>query len=256
MANKQNNDKIEYLKQVVFFIDILAFKDMVQGKNKKTANEIAVILQKINNFVDSDIFGKDTSKAVTQFSDSVILSFNYNKPSGLFYAILDLLHLQFEIFHGYNILIRGACCLGDAYHDDKYCFGQAVNESYLLQEKCAIYPRIIISEKIIEECAKHSIHENYNEESDIKQILKQDTDGYWYIDYFSYGVLISEMDEPEYWGYYMQEIKRNIEIGLINDNISIKQKYLWLKDKYNKALSDKLINFYENNYGIKLQKLL
>ena len=252
---KLNTHNIEYSKQVVFFIDILAFKDMIQGKNKRTEDEIALILKRINNFVDNKTFVKDNSKTVTQFSDSVILSFNYSKPSGLFYAILDMLHLQFELFHNNNVLVRGACYLGNAYHDENFCFGEAVNESYLLQEKCAIYPRIIISDDIIKKCATYSIHINYDEENDIKKLLKQDTGGYWYIDYFSYDVVDSEMDEPEYWGYYMQKIRKNIEGGLEEKNISIKQKYLWLKDKYNRALSETLINNYKKNFDIKLQKL-
>lgn len=53
----------------------------------------------------------------------------------------------------------------------------------------------------------------------------------------------------------MQKIRKNIEGGLEEKNISIKQKYLWLKDKYNRALSETLINNYKKNFDIKLQKL-
>lgn len=253
--NEQSTPNIEYSNQVVFFIDILAFKDMIQGEKKRTAEDIALILKRIKHFVDDDTFGKDNSKTVTQFSDSVILSFNYDKPSGLFYAILDMLHLQFELFHSNNVLVRGACYLGKAYHDNNICFGEAINEAYLLQEKCAIYPRIIISEDIIKQCATYSIHKYYNEEEDIKQLLKQDTDGYWYIDYLNYEVVNPEMDMAEYWGYYMQKIRTNINEGLAKQNISVRQKYLWLKDKYNKALSDTLIVNYDKNFGIKLERL-
>lgn len=101
-------------------------------EKKKTAKDIELILKRIKHFVDDDTFGKDNSKTVTQFSDSVILSFNYDKPSGLFYAILDMLHLQFELFHNNNVLVRGACYLGKAYHDINICFGEAINEAYLL----------------------------------------------------------------------------------------------------------------------------
>lgn len=253
--NNENSTNIEYSKQVVFFIDILAFKNLIQGKDKRTASDIALILKRINHFVDDETFGKDCSKTVTQFSDSVILSFNYDKPSGLFYSLLDILHLQFELFHSNNVLVRGACYIGNAYHDNEFCFGEAINEAYLLQEKCAIYPRIIISEEIIKQCAFYSIHLGYNEEADIKEILKQDTDGYWYVDYFSYDVLYTEMDEPEYWGCYMQKIRGNIMNGLTEQNISIRQKYLWLKDKYNNALTDLLIKRYKENFDVELKKI-
>lgn len=63
------------------------------------------------------------------------------------------------------------------------------------------------------------------------------------------------MDKPEYWGDYMQKIRTNINEGLSKQNISVRQKYLWLKDKYNKALSDILIVNYDQNFGIKLERL-
>ena len=52
----------------------------------------------------------------------------------------------------------------------------------------------------------------------------------------------------------MKKVREFIIKGLKTKDISIKQKYLWLKDKYNTALKDDLVTKYQNEYSISLLK--
>ncbi len=251
----------KYNKTVVFFIDILGFKSIIEGHNIKSPDEIIQIFKKIENHLDSKLFGKkdkSSTKKVIQFSDSIIISFKYNEPSRLFYTLINILHLQLNLAAVDNVLIRGACEIGEAIHYKNLVFGSVINKSYELETNCAIYPRIIIAENIINECSKYSAnkdHTNEDEKGCIKDLLKQDTDGFYYIDYFSYDVAGGEMDDNEDWASYMYDLKSFIETGLKEQNVSIKQKYLWLKDKYNKALTDNILGNYKNKLGITLERI-
>lgn len=237
--------KVEYQKRVVFFIDILGFKSLIEGDCKKSADEITILLNKIKKYIYKDEVYNN--REVTYFSDSIVISFNYDSPSELFSVLINLLHLQLNLAAIDNVLIRGACNLGDAVHNENVIYGIAINEAYKLETKCAIYPRIIVSEEIINKCSKHSIHNGYDDKDDILKLLEQDTDGYYYIDYLSYDVAGWEMNDNEEWARYIYDLKDFIEEGLKQKNISVKQKYQWLKDKYNKALTDNIIENYKKN---------
>ena len=147
--------------------------------------------------------------------------------------------MQLILFGKYGVLLRGACALGNAIHTNDYVFGPAINNAYLLENHCAIYPRIIISPDIIEECACFSIHKDYNDKKDILSLLKKDFDGFYYIDYLGIDTIGGEIGSFKGLEKYTNNIQEFIINGLKNNDANIKQKYLWLKEKYN--------NSYNNN---------
>jgi hypothetical protein len=59
--------------------------------------------------------------------------------------IVDLLHMGF--------LTRGAIVVGDLFHRDNVIFGPALLEAYQIESREAFYPRIIVSNKALEELA-------------------------------------------------------------------------------------------------------
>lgn len=246
MKKSQKKDK----ERVVFFLDILGFKNLVNSFDTKK-KYIKTILAKLNDLKKYQY--KGSSLKVTTFSDSAIVSFVYTECSGLYSKLEALFFLQKELLE-MGILIRGACSMEKAIHTRNYVFGPAINKAYILENKCALYPRIIISEDIIEKCSSYSMHENYNDKKDILKLLKQDTDGFYYIDYIGYDTVDSHMDHNEDWGLYIKRVHDFIVNGLETNDASIKQKYLWLKDKYNTALKDDLVTKYQNEYSISLLK--
>ena len=256
----------EYKNYVIFFLDILGFKEIIEN-DKITVDEMLNKFDKAKYHLDytkwintrkndEQKWVENEEKNYLQISDSMVLSFPLETPSGLFYAILDIMRLQanFAALHG--ILLRGACTYGKLYHNGTNIFGPAMNK-VVFMEKVAKYPRVIIPNKVVDECAKYSSNIRYTlteEKSDIVDCLKMDNDGYYYIDYISYDTFGSETDSNEEWAEYMGKLKEIIENGLYEQTAL--DKYIWLKDKYNAALINTIINNYRKNLGIDLSRIL
>lgn len=255
---------IKYEKRMVFFIDILGFKEIIK-KDKDSPEPIL----RLFNIIKTHLDNKSIPYNITQFSDSIIISFKYNSSSILFNLINKIIELQVELIKN-GCPIRGACSIGNTYHNGNIAFGDAINDAYFLESKCAVYPRIIISQNIIEECFNNDtipedvidllfkesdnntkeyletvtkINKDYEEgKSIIKSffsefsLIKQDTDGYFYINYFS--STFSESINKE----YLAKLKSMIIEGLKNKDNSVRQKYSWMKDKYNKCFKENQIN--------------
>ncbi len=246
--------QVTYEERVCFFIDILGFKSIVQGQNKKSAQEISNILNIIKG---SQFFYQQkklefATKEVTHFSDSLVISFNYKESDEIYLIIDSIMALQKFLLQNYNVLLRGACTIGKLVHNKEMVFGEALNKAYELETKCSIFPRIILLEDTIIKCAKHS--KIPDKEGNIKRdFLKQDSDGYWYINYLindkRYHQLFDEahydskfFDTSNHYNEYLQFVKKLIDENMNTNNLSVNQKYLWLQDKYKKAINEANIN--------------
>ncbi len=259
-----NKNKIDYTEKVIFFLDLLGFKSIIEGQNKKAPSDIKKIFDEINFHLDDDIFFKPinlpkskTTKQTIQFSDSIIISFDIKEPSQLFYTLLDILRLQACLIYNHDVLLRGACQKGDVFHDNNLVFGPAVNAAYNYEKNHSKYPRIIIPNDIIDECSNYSSvnHKRDEELSYIKKILQKDKDNYYFLDYISHDSASSELGSDEEWALYMDKLKLLIERGLKSDDSHIKQKYSWLKKKFNLALNANIIRSYKKQCGIILNKI-
>lgn len=255
----------KYKNYVIFFLDILGFKEIIDN-NRITVDEMLNKFDKAEYHLDYTKWinkrKNDEQRWIDneeinylQVSDSIILSFPIETPSGLFYSILDVMRLQanFAALHG--IFLRGACTYGKLYHRDTTIFGPAMNK-VVSMEKVAKYPRVIIPNKVITECSKYSSNDYYSEkdeEEDILKCLKMDNDGYYYIDYVSYDTFGSETDSNEEWSDYIIRLKKRIQDGLY-EQVAL-DKYMWLKEKYNNAITDNIIRNYREKDDIILLRI-
>ncbi len=167
---EQNNIKAQMKKCCVAFIDILGFKNMVS----KDIDSVILALRYIEMFCESFFkfpsrqAGKSTfpleywpeydysnnqeemnKPTVTMFSDSIVIS----KPFDSFFDISEFVEFISKIQYTLlteGILIRGGISTGTLYHSAKYLFGSAIISAYQLESEKAIYPRIIIDEKLIQ----------------------------------------------------------------------------------------------------------
>lgn len=255
----------KYKNYVIFFLDILGFKEIIDN-NRITVDEMLNKFDKAEYHLDYTKWinkrKNDEQRWIEnevinylQVSDSIILSFPIETPSGLFYSILDVMRLQanFAALHG--IFLRGACTYGKLYHRDTTIFGPAMNK-VVSMEKVAKYPRVIIPNKVITECSKYSSNFHYtniDEKNDIIHCLKMDSDGYYYIDYISYDTFGYETDSNEEWADYITRLKKRIQDGLY-EQVAL-DKYMWLKEKYNNAITDNIIRNYREKDDIILSRI-
>ena len=232
---------MNYEKRICCFIDILGFKKHIDETitetgedNIKNIKSIESVLKLSKKMTEDNGLAK--SKIITYFSDSIVISYNYDEPGQLFYTLLDLLYVSFELANkGY--LTRGGVSIGKLLHNSKYIFGPALVDAYEIESKKAIYPRIIVSDEVIKIGAKHTKvgHSEDDEKQYIMDLLNQDSDGLYYIDYITKSS--SEFDDPEYDLYsYIQSLKNNFFSNYDNEDTRVREKLDWLKTKLNEYI--------------------
>jgi len=236
---------MQYDTRIVLFLDILGFKKHVLDtteKNKET-NELIDNEDRIDSLYDTlskmgeiaGVNGNQEKINVTQFSDSIVISFldkSPSKASAVFEIILKIItHLVSK-----EIICRGALSYGKFIHDSRILFGPALVEAYETESKAAMYPRVIMDRKIYDYSRMY--HDKKTDKfiipEGISDYLKLDLDGKYYIDYFTAAARVIE-DETELIAYY-KTLREIIINGRRFEQPDLKVKYGWLRMKYNKFL--------------------
>ena len=112
-------------------------------------------------------------------------------------------------------LIRGAVTKGNLIVNESIntLLGPAVNETYILESQIAIYPRIVISDKLID--------------CELKSYFKEDSDGTYFFDFLLF------LQKRKAYVMSQEEMNRHITFleGYIKNsgNLKINQKYKWFK---------------------------
>lgn len=229
-----------YEDRIVLFLDILGFKKIINetlSKEEEIFDKTQFIIETINEMVEiSELAPKETSKNVTQFSDSIVISFKQNDIKEIPKLFYNLQRLIANLLSR-EILCRGAVSYGKLYHKDNLIFGPALVDAYETESQAALYPRVILDKSVIEVMKYHYTFENDNFfrkirfDAEIGSYLKTDTDDKFYIDYFT-GSMIFLKDEALFRVY--KNLRKLIINGLRYKNPNINIKYGWMKNKYNK----------------------
>lgn len=244
-------DDCEYKERLVCFIDILGFKGIVNATvDESGADNVDNIQSIIDMFKAADHFVKpspyDEEEAdvkVTRFSDSIVLSFDYEAESQLFYRILSIQWMLINFaFKGF--ICRGGIAKGKIYHTDNMVFGPAMNEAYRLESEKAKNPRVILSDDIVKLAgsAKAKNHTFDEEVEYVEGLLEKDDDEYYYVNYVGPSVM-SELDDPEI-DYLLLldsvrsilEKMRDVKSESERERESVRKKYEWLRGKYNNVV--------------------
>jgi hypothetical protein len=236
---------MNYENRIIAFIDILGFRSIIEKTIDQEGNDIR---EKINDLNDillliRDILDIDKpenifsdTKKVTQFSDSIVISFLAGEESEVFHTLLSILWVIIN-FVDHGILCRGGLAYGKIIHNDKVLFGPALIQAYETESKAALFPRVILDESIIELGEKYHgrQHRAEHEREYLMQLVSKDTDGMYFIDYFAGAQ--SELDEPEYgMPDYINNLRKIIISNVGNNKPDMKVKYGWMRDKFNRLV--------------------
>jgi len=236
-----------YENRIVLFLDILGFKKIVLDtlERDKETNEIADKPRNIKALYDTlsemgniaGVNGDDKSITVTQFSDSIVISFldesNSNAPK-VFEIILKIItHLISK-----SIICRGAISYGKFIHNSSILFGPALIDAYETESKAAMYPRVIMDRKIYDYSRIYQDKKSGEliTSEGLSDYLKLDLDGKYYIDYFVAAQRVIN-DETKLIEYY-KTLREIIINGRRFEQPDLKVKYGWLKMKYNHFLNN------------------
>lgn len=237
-----------YIERIVAFVDILGFKNLVNESlySSEAAERIYKALQLIygrkqDNEADSFMGMQKYGVEVSVFSDSIVISYPLNYDGGLFFILLDVIHLQLELAC-LGILIRGGIAIGLLYHNGQIVYGPAMNQAYLLESRYAVYPRIILCEQTINEGILKTCSHGHTVEMETEYVcscIQRDKDGFYYLD-----MLRQDSELVDYGNeYYLWlQIIRQVIVRGLNENMYNKRiydKYVWLKRYFNEVVSDK-----------------
>lgn len=236
---KEINDK-KYQDRAILFIDLLGFKNTVNDSVsseklfKKVFRAVNSLYKAKNDNYKGPLKGKEIGVEISTFSDSLVISKELCEP-GSFYYLLNMAYFAIIEIIESGFISRGAITVGKLYHDEKVIFGPAINDAYLLESKCAIYPRVIVQKDIVEKMLQNDHFNEMDEERRwYDKILKEDEDGLFFIDFLTPNY---QFDDFESYCWLLGQMKKIIQDGLNSvNNESVKQKYIWLKTYFNKTL--------------------
>ena len=153
-------EEINYKKSYVAFLDVLGFKNLIfstKSEDKDKLEEYFGIVNSAIKYLESIPSKNAIGIGSIVISDSIILSVPFGNSNND--NIERLRHLCVAIAliqHGLavkDIWIRGAISCGDTYFNKQthQVIGKAYIQAFVLEEKLANVPRVILDNKIIKE---------------------------------------------------------------------------------------------------------
>ncbi len=222
-------------ERICAYIDILGFKQIIKRIHDKNdpleENFIERVFDSIKTTQNQHehIFEMKSLK-YSVFSDTIIISCKTknNYIAGLKAIINSSSYLQAHLFKEHGILVRGAITHGNLKHDDIYLYGQPVVDAHNLEEKSAIYPRILIAKEISNKISLH-------QDPIFNSFLKESIDGFLYINpSITFPKIIDTpgiLENEENNDYKQKEIRSLYKSYFKEqpDIIGVSSKWAWLK---------------------------
>jgi hypothetical protein len=211
-----------YEPSVVAFIDILGFKNALKDSSK--VSEILDTLSHVKKWIgekysDSarDQFQGVFDIELTAFSDSVVISGGESQAVIVVLAALELSQLLIEK----GFLCRGAIVCGELYHKEGIVFGNGLVDAFKTETSQAIYPRILLDQRIAE-----LLNESKNDPNDFQGLIVSDKDSSVFLNLLYEDISTTRNIKSALCSLVKGGLKRN------SDNQCIKQKLMWVNNEY------------------------
>ena len=215
----------------IAFLDLLGFKSII---NHKKCEDILNIFSKIKNPLDAIFIDNGTEwvplidhDSVSNInlkimSDSICFYIDASAPNAFCILISVCLLFQIEMLkRAEPILMRGGIVRGDIYANGDITFGPGLSNAYLLEEKSAKYPRIIVTGDVVQTGTSETDPECRKILADS---LYRDSDAYYILNYFS--MLSGDSDDRYAARKFFDHIEKVLDTAT---DPSIREKYLYLE---------------------------
>jgi hypothetical protein len=230
-------------QRFVAFVDILGFRDLVARMSRdehlfksvrdalkdldaQTRNFRAYRRRKRTKGVANLV--PKTNLQMTAFSDCYVLSETF--PAWHVVAAVQALGSRF-LRDG--ILTRGAVVKGPTYHNGRVLFGPGIIDAYGLESSLAFYPRIIVSEEVVNDVW------GYHEGVWGGRLLQRDHDGWWFVNLLvpsrSSWHLLSDPNGPQDVRSHLEQVRHALLSAQkrARGDAAHLAKVTWLVDQYN-----------------------
>lgn len=132
---------------IVAFFDILGTKEKIN----ENLTEALEQLWMINHFIRKEIYNQ-TDIIFRTFSDNYFIAIetSLDNMAVNFNRIANIVgNLHSRCLRMYNVLLRGAITYGEMHVDEYSILGDALIKGYQMEQKDAIYPRILVDKALI-----------------------------------------------------------------------------------------------------------
>ena len=224
----------EYKECYIAFLDLLGFKDLI-ADGESLCEDIAKVFDEI--FIEYPVTIDNEKRYLIDFnmlkrkvmSDTICLYIDSSITNSLAGLISTCDYLQVRLSRRKKpVLLRGAIIKGEIYAEGDVTFGPGVSKAYLLEEKTAKYPRIILTKDLID---KWETHDFYGKDY-VDTYTFRDFDAFYAVDYL---YLFYGLDRRE---ATWRNFKRYVQEKLDKEtNLSIREKYLYLDQSISRAIS-------------------
>ena len=234
-------------KHVVAFLDILGFKEKTKiDKDENYINDVEYLIsQEYISTINwnSNVFEEiGKTLKLNTFSDNIVASCEYKERNSkiIIRAFLDYVASMQYHFSLKNCFLRGGICIGSLYTSPKNNFicGQGLIDSYSMESKLAIYPRIVVSKEF-----EQAYDSYYYEHEGIRYIerpssslLRKDFDNSVYVDFYNSSFIkYNKTTDMNIINSEFILIRSHIIEEYINNKNkpNILQKYGWLVNYHN-----------------------
>jgi hypothetical protein len=223
-----------YEERLVLFLDFLGFRETIE-QSVDDASLLQAIVDAITAMTSlADESDVRSSQQLTQFSDSLVVSYRIDEASAVFW-LLNSISFIITNLAVRGFLVRGGVAVGQLYHTDKMILGPGMNRAYELESQYATYPRVIIDQSVFDVASRfHAPQHSPQAELDyINSDLIEDSDGFKFIDYVSFSSVVEITGiEPEEYALYLPKLCAILEEGLRHDSVRVLEKFIWLHAQY------------------------
>lgn len=188
--NSQSAESVSNIKvspHFVAFIDILGTQSLVKSNNEALLQNMVEITRLAYDLVSKSQEFVNQTLGIKIFSDNVVIYTPVDKDNyvvGLQALCVFVGFFQYLLLKHYKLYVRGGITIGEFFANEKFIYGQALNDAYNIEEKIAIYPRIVLSSQLIEQI---SIRNLDNEFYGVNKCLTYcHFDGCHYVNYLSF----------------------------------------------------------------------
>jgi len=223
----------KYSSNLIAFVDVLGIKKLIADHTSGNEDVAIDKIEEMRKIVDtsSELIEDKNNFNYLHISDSFVF---ICKPDSIILLIELLSTIQTRIIQECKFLLRGAVTMGDAIvrEEGKFIIGPAYIKAYQLQEKDAIYPRIIVDKSAVKAIEK--------KKESVEKYLKRDADKEWFIDYIKVCMARDSLSAADMRirlkrDRIFDHISRNFKDQYEQANHNIAQKYGWTM-QYCKAL--------------------
>lgn len=231
----------QYTESYIAFLDMLGFKNLIQDSSCEEVlskfDSIKKPFEGCSLAYHQDILvPKKTMDAIhiKVMSDSICFYVDAAEANALMGIIMSCVRFQFELLNLPGpIFVRGAIVKGELYAKGDIIFGPGLTQAYLMEERNAKYPRIILTNAVVEDARRENAANTVVLNALEKSTAFRDFDAFYTLN-FAHAFHAWDKSGRAY-ANLAEKVKQTLDT---TTDESVREKHLYvervLKERYNK----------------------